>query len=62
MGVEMLSLKNKRPRCVHRGLLPTGNPQSANLLDDIIRKYCPIATPLRLEQFKLVAGGSPKFA
>lgn len=24
----MLSLKNKRPRRIRRGLLPTGNPQS----------------------------------
>ena len=28
MGVEMLPMKNKRPRCFHRGQLSTGNPQS----------------------------------
>lgn len=27
----MLPLKNSRPRCFHRGLLPTGNPQSETL-------------------------------
>lgn len=31
MGVEMLPLKSNRPRCFHRGLKPTGNPQSKEL-------------------------------
>lgn len=30
LGAEMLPLKNKRPRRIRRGQLPTGNPQSMN--------------------------------
>jgi hypothetical protein len=35
MGAQVFPVKNRlaksnRPRCFHRGLLPTGNPQSEN--------------------------------
>lgn len=30
LGLKMLPLKSNRPRCFHRGLQPTGNPQSEN--------------------------------
>lgn len=30
LGAEMLPLESNRPRCFHRGLQPTGNPQSEN--------------------------------
>lgn len=42
----MLPLKNKRPRCIHRGQLPTGNPQSMN--------FCRL--PLRSHQHVYIMG------
>ncbi len=42
----MFSLNNKKPRCIHRGLLPTGNPQSVNLLERIIGQYRALANTL----------------
>lgn len=32
-GAEMLPLKSSRPRCFHRGPLPTGNPQSGTSVE-----------------------------
>lgn len=39
LGAEMLPLKSNRPRCFHRGLQPTGNPQSRKLWANYGRKY-----------------------
>jgi len=37
--VLKIEVKNKRPRCFHQGLLPTGNPQSVNSLGQSISVF-----------------------